>query len=144
MNFTIFTDPAVRLKIAEQQEQVYEDTVTVSNHFDLGNGRQVATSSTSSNQSPLPLVTWSTTKTPLNEGRLYKTDGKRRARNVESSRKYRKRRRERFQSLELANKRLQEQIEEVDRQLQELNFAFHQFVQHAECCEHCCNIRIGE
>lgn len=53
-------------------------------------------------------------------------------------------RRERFQSLELANKRLQEQIEEVDRQLQELNFAFHQFVQHAECCEHCCNIRIGE
>lgn len=53
-------------------------------------------------------------------------------------------RRERFQSLEMANKRLQEQIEEVDRQLQELNFAFHQFVQHAECCEHCCNIRIGE
>lgn len=53
-------------------------------------------------------------------------------------------RRERFQSLELTNKRLQEQIEEVDRQLQELNFAFHQFVQHAECCEHCCNIRIGE
>ncbi|KAL9982067.1 hypothetical protein ACROYT_G010857 [Oculina patagonica] len=80
----------------------------------------------------------------MNEGRLYKTDGKRRARNVESSRKYRKRRRERFQNLEQANKRLQEQIEEVDRQLQELNYAFHLFVQHAECCEHCCNIRIGE
>lgn len=53
-------------------------------------------------------------------------------------------RRERFLSLEQSNKRLQEQIDEVDRQLQELNYAFHLFVQHAECCEHCCNIRIGE
>ncbi|XP_058959953.2 uncharacterized protein [Pocillopora verrucosa] len=124
MNFTIYADPAVCIKFSEQQE--------------------VATSSSSSIQNPLPLTSWSATKTSINEGRLYKTDGKRRARNVESSRKYRKRRRERFQSLEQANKRLQEQIDEVDRQLQQLNYAFHLFVQHAECCEHCCNIRIGE
>ncbi|XP_073257018.1 uncharacterized protein [Porites lutea] len=117
MNFTIFTDPSppqASLKVAEHHE------------------------------APLPLATWSTTKTPLNEGRLYKTDGKRRARNVESSRKYRKRRRERFQSLEHANKRLQEQVDDVERQLQQLNYVFSMFVQHAECCEQCCNIRIGE
>ncbi|XP_073257016.1 uncharacterized protein [Porites lutea] len=128
MNFTIFTDPSppqASLKVAEHHEGV-------------------VTSSSSPIQAPLPLATWSTTKTPLNEGRLYKTDGKRRARNVESSRKYRKRRRERFQSLEHANKRLQEQVDDVERQLQQLNYVFSMFVQHAECCEQCCNIRIGE
>ena len=53
-------------------------------------------------------------------------------------------RRERFQSLEHANKRLQEQIEEVERQLHQLNYAFGLFVQHAECCGQCSNIRLGE
>lgn len=128
MNFAIYADPSpspVCLKVAETCEAV-------------------VSTATSSIPAPLPLVAWSTTKAPVNEGRLYKTDGKRRARNVESSRKYRKRRRERFQSLEHANKRLQEQIEEIERQLQQLNYAFGLFVQHAECCSHCCNIRLGE
>ncbi|KAK2574346.1 hypothetical protein P5673_000498 [Acropora cervicornis] len=128
MNFTIYTDPGpspVCLKVPENSEGG-------------------VSSATSSLHVPLPLTTWSTAKTNLTEGRLYKTDGKRRARNVESSRKYRKRRRERFQSLEHANKRLQEQIEEVERQLHQLNYAFGLFVQHAECCGQCSNIRLGE
>jgi hypothetical protein len=64
---------------------------------------------------------------------------KRRERNVVSSRLYRKRKRQRMESLEIENERLQEYITQFENELAELRRTFQLFVQHAESCPHCAN-----
>lgn len=64
---------------------------------------------------------------------------RRRERNVVSSRLYRKRKRQRMESLEFENQRLQEHITLTENELTELRRIFQLFVQHAETCPHCAN-----
>ncbi len=64
---------------------------------------------------------------------------RRRERNVVSSRLYRKRKRQRMESLEIENQRLQDNITQTENELTELRRTFQLFVQHAETCPHCAN-----
>ena len=64
---------------------------------------------------------------------------RRRERNVVSSRLYRKRKRQRMESLEIDNRQLQEHITQAENELNELRRTFQHFVQHAETCSHCAN-----
>ena len=64
---------------------------------------------------------------------------RRRERNVVSSRLYRKRKRQRMETLEYENQRLQEHISQTESELAELRRTFQLFVQHAETCPHCAN-----
>ncbi|KAK3737473.1 hypothetical protein QZH41_008344 [Actinostola sp. cb2023] len=74
--------------------------------------------------------------------KVYKTDYNRRARNVVSSRKYRRKRKFQYQELERDNRVLQNSIDEAEMIQQQLNQAFRMLIQHAELCNHCCNITL--
>ncbi|XP_028518475.1 uncharacterized protein LOC114576302 [Exaiptasia diaphana] len=93
---------------------------------------------------PKPMEQPSTYNIPTNPGsnKVYKTDYNRRARNVISSRKYRKKRKLQYAELERDNKLLQNSINEAEKIHAELNQAFRMLIQHAELCSHCCNVTL--
>ncbi|XP_031553360.1 uncharacterized protein LOC116290468 [Actinia tenebrosa] len=88
------------------------------------------------------LARFSNFSTNADSTRTFKTDYNRRARNVISSRKYRKKRKIQYMELERDNRLLQQAINEAEKVHHQVSQAFHKLIQHAECCDKCCNIKL--